>query len=91
VRRLSLAVIPAALAEALHDPGHLGQQVGPACGEVAQLPHRGGVLVLGKLSPSGLALRRTVHLRDEDPVSLRAVIEHAFHFCAQSGLLARSA
>ena len=56
------------------------QQVGPAVSELAHLPHRGLVLVLGYLPAPRVALRLAVKLGDEDPVSLRSLIEHAFEY-----------
>ena len=46
-------IVPA-LGRALEDAGHLGQQVGPACGKVAEFSHRGGLLVSGEVAPSGV-------------------------------------
>jgi hypothetical protein len=42
-------LIRLALAGPLEDPGHLGQQVGPAPGQRAQFGQRGRLLVLGEL------------------------------------------
>lgn len=46
-------IVPA-LGRALEDTGHLGQRVGPACGEFAEVGHRGGLLVSGEVAPSGV-------------------------------------
>lgn len=54
------------------------QQVGTAASELAHLPHRGLVLVLGYLPAPRVTLRLAVQLGDENPVSLRSLIEHAF-------------
>jgi hypothetical protein len=56
----------------------VGQKVGAACSELAQLPHRCGVLVLGQLPPASVLPGGAVKLRDQDTVSLRTIIEHAF-------------
>jgi hypothetical protein len=56
----------------------VGQQIGAIARELAQLYHRGGVLVLGQLTPASVMLRSTVQLCDEHPVSPRADIDHAF-------------
>ena len=72
-------LIKLALAKALYDDARdVGQEVGPARGDLAQLPHRGGVLGFAQFSPSGMTLRRSVQMRDDDPVGLRAVIDHEF-------------
>jgi hypothetical protein len=47
-------LVVSALGCALEDAGHLGQQVGPACGEFAEFGHRGGFLVLGEVALSGV-------------------------------------
>jgi len=46
-------LIKSTLRCALQDPGHLGQQVGPAAGELAERGHRGGLLVDGEFTPPG--------------------------------------
>ena len=61
-----------ALTRALHGPGDLGQKVGPDSCEHAQLPHRGGVLILGQLAPSCITVRRAGEPDDEDTVLIRA-------------------
>jgi hypothetical protein len=66
------------LAGALQDARHIGQQVTSAARKLAQRRHRAGFLVLGELPPLRLVLRLTVKLRDEDPVGLRALIDHTF-------------
>ena len=38
-------LVQLALGRALHDPAHLGPQVSPATGELAQRSHRGGLLI----------------------------------------------
>ena len=45
------------LAGALEDPGNLGEQVGPASGELAQLPHRGRVFRPGQVASPGAVPR----------------------------------
>ena len=57
-----------------------GQQVGPACGKVAEFSHRGGLLVPGKVAPSGMVPGGSGELGDEEPVSSRRetiLIHHA--------------
>ena len=71
-------LIELALAEALQDPGNVGQEVGSASGQLTELGHRGGVLSLGQLSPPGVMPCGAVQLGNQDPVSLRTIIEHAF-------------
>ena len=63
-------IVPA-LGRALEDAGHLGQQVGPACGEVAEFSHRGGLLVRGEVAPSGVVPGGYGELGDQEPVSSR--------------------
>ena len=46
-------LIKSTLRCALQDLGHLGQQVGPAPGELAERGHRGGLLVAGEFTPPG--------------------------------------
>jgi len=67
-----------ALGRALHDPAHLGPQVSPATGELAQRSHRGGLLIRGQLAPLRVMFRLARGLGDENPVSLRALTDHAF-------------
>ena len=71
-------LIELALGRALEDPGDLGQQVGPAARELAELGHRGGFFIAGELPPAGPVPSLARELGDEDPVSLRAIIDHAF-------------
>ena len=71
-------LIQLALAGALEDPGHLGQQVGPAARQLAQRGHRGALLGAAQLAPPRPAPRLALELGDEQPVSLRALIDHAF-------------
>jgi hypothetical protein len=71
-------LIRLALRGALEDPGHLGQQVTPAARELAQRGHRGGLLAAAQLPPPGAAARLAEKLGDQQPVSLRARIDHAF-------------
>ncbi|SRR6266851_1464329 len=73
-------LIQVALGRALEEPGHLGQQVGPAAREIAQRGHRGGLLVAGELPPPGTVAGLPRELRYQDPVSLRTIIEHAFEY-----------
>ena len=72
------------LAGALQDPGHLGQQVGPAGRELAQGEHRSGLLVRSQLMPLGTAAGLSGELGYEDTVSLRAIIGHAFEYRTRS-------
>jgi hypothetical protein len=46
--------------------------------ELAQLGHCGGELGLSQVPPPGVALRRAREPGEEDTVSFRAVIVHAF-------------
>ena len=46
-----------ALGCAFEDPGDLGEQIGPPAGEFAEFGHRGVLLVLGQLAPSGMVPR----------------------------------
>ena len=46
------AAVQLALGRALHDPAHLGPQVSPATGELAQRSHRGGLLIRGQRATS---------------------------------------
>jgi len=56
---------------ALEDAGHLGQQVGPACGKVAEFGHRGALLVPGEVAPSGVVPGGSGELGDQEPVPSR--------------------
>jgi hypothetical protein len=56
----------------------MGQEIGPARGELAQLLHRGVALGFGQLTPFRMALRRAMELGDKDAVSHRAYFDHAF-------------
>ena len=56
---------------ALEDAGHLGQQVGPAGGKLAEFGHRGGLLVAGEVAPSGVVPGGSGELGDQEPVSSR--------------------
>ena len=62
----------------LEEPGDLGQQVGAAARELSQRSHRGGFLVFGQLTPLSAMARLPRQLGDEEPVSLRPLIDHAF-------------
>lgn len=61
-----------------HEARDFGEQVGPAAREGLELGHRGGFLVGRKVTPPGAMPRLPRQLRDEDTVSLRTIIEHAF-------------
>jgi hypothetical protein len=60
--------IELALAGTLEDPRHVGQKITAPGGELAQLPHRGGLLGLAQLTPAGVMLRLSVQLHDKHPV-----------------------
>jgi hypothetical protein len=89
-------VVPA-LGGALEDSGHLGQQVGPACGKFAEFGHRGGLLVPGEVAPSGVVPGGSGELGDQEPVSSRhetilvhlARIERTSGYLKQAGELSR--
>jgi hypothetical protein len=66
------------LGRALEDPSDLGQQIGKARGQRAQLGHRGGLLIGGQFPPAGPVAGLARQLGDEDTVSLRTPIDHAF-------------
>ena len=70
---------------ALEEPGDLGEQICPAAGELAQFGHCGGLLGGGELAPLRMMPGLVVELREEDPVSLRAVVEHVFRYHKWSG------
>jgi len=67
-----------ALGRALEYAGDLGEQVAAAARELAELGHRGGLLATGQVAPSGPVPRLARQLGDEDTVSFRALIDHAF-------------
>ena len=69
-----------ALASALEDSGHLGQQVGTAGRERPELGHGRGFLVAGELTPPGAVPSLTGELCYQDPVSFRALIDHMFQY-----------
>ncbi len=71
-------LIRLALAGAVEEPGHLGEQVGPAAGELAQRGHCGTLLGGGEIAPLRVMARLAVQLGDEEAVSLRTLIDHAF-------------
>jgi hypothetical protein len=71
-------LIRLALAGALEDPCHLGEQVGPPAGELAQPGRRGALLGGGEIAPLRMMARLAEQLGDEDTVSLRALIDHVF-------------
>jgi hypothetical protein len=89
-------IVPA-LGRALEDAAHLGQQVGPACGKVAESGHRGGLLVRGEIAPAGVVPGGSGELGDQEPVSSRretivghcARIERASGYLNQAGELSR--
>jgi hypothetical protein len=89
-------IVPA-LGGALEDSGHLGQQVGPAYGKFAEFGHRGGLLVLGEVAPSGVVPGGSGELGDQEPVSSRhetilvhlARIERTSGYLKQAGELSR--
>jgi hypothetical protein len=60
------------------DARHLGQQVGAPGRDRAQLGHRGGFLIRRQVTPAGVTSCGAGNPGDEDPVSLRAAIEHVF-------------
>ena len=67
------------LGRALEDPGHLGEQISPAPCKRAELSNRGGFEpAAGQVAPSGPVPRLARQLGDEDTVSFRALIDHAF-------------
>jgi len=80
-----------ALGRALENAGHLGQQVGPACGKVAEFSHRGGLLVLGEVAPSGVP-GGSGELGDQEPVSSRRemILAHRARIERASGYLKRA-
>ena len=71
-------LIRLSLARALEDPGHLGEQVSASGGKLPEFGHCGGFLVGGQVPPLRPPARLAVDLGDEEPVSLRALIDHAF-------------
>ncbi len=71
-------LVQLALTRALEDPGDLGEQVSAGTGELAELGHRGGFLGCGELASLRVMARLAVQLGDEQPVSLRALIDHVF-------------
>ena len=75
-------IVPA-LGRALEDAGHLGQQVGPACGKVAEFSHRGGLLVRSEAAPSGVVPGGSGELGDQEPVSRRRemILVHRARIC----------
>ena len=89
-------IVPA-LGCALEDAGHLGQQVGPACGKVAEFSHRGGLLVRGEVAPPGVMPGGSGELGDQKRVSSRhetilihrTRIERASGYLKQAGGLSR--
>ena len=68
-----------ALACALEEAGHLGQQVGPTACERLEFGDCGGFLISGEPMPLRPVPGLPRYLRDEDTVSLRVIIDHAFY------------
>ena len=87
-------IVPA-LGRALEDAAHMGQQVGPACGNVAGFSHRGGLLVPGEVAPPGVVPGGSGELGGQEPVSSRrgtilvhlARVERASGYLKQAGEL----
>jgi hypothetical protein len=81
-------IVPA-LGRALEDAGHLGQEVGPAAGKVAEFGHRGGLLALGEVAPAGVVPGGSGELSDEEPVSGRRkmILAHLARIERVSGYL----
>ena len=71
---------------------HLGQQVGPASGKFSEFGHRGGLLVLGEVSPSGVVAGGSGELGDQEPVSSRRemILAHRARIERASGYLKRA-
>src|SRR6266487_1768672 len=69
-----------ALARALEDAGHLGQQVGPALRQPPDFGQRGRLLVLRERAPLGAMARLAGQLSHQDPVGLRprSLIPHSY-------------
>jgi hypothetical protein len=59
-----------ALAGALEDAGHLGQQVGPAPGQRAQFGQRGRFFLVGERASPGAVARFAGDLGDEQTVGI---------------------
>ena len=78
-----------ALGCALEDAGHLGQQVGPACGKVAEFSHRGGLLVRGEVAPAGVVPGGSGELGDQEPVprGRETILVHCARIERASGYL----
>jgi hypothetical protein len=80
-------LIRLALTRALEDPGHLGQQVGPAARELAQRGDRGGLFVAGEVTPPRVVPRLPRELSYEGsgqlPGACRAyvLVSHAGDHC----------
>jgi hypothetical protein len=77
-RRTGQRLIVTALGRALEDPGDLGEKVGAAARELAELGHRGRFLAAGQVAPAGPVAGLAGQLGDEDTISLRAIIDHTF-------------
>jgi hypothetical protein len=69
-----------ALSRAEPDPGNLGQQIAAASGQFAQFRRSRGCLRIVQGAPPGEPPGSAVKPCDEDPVSLRTVIDHAFEY-----------
>ena len=61
-----------ALAGALEDAGHLGQQVGPSPGQRSDFGQRGRLLVPSERAPPGAMPRLAGQLSHQDPVGISA-------------------
>jgi hypothetical protein len=57
------------LIEAFHHPGALGEEIGAARRELAQLGDGSLVLSFGQVAPSGMTPRRTLQPCNQDPLS----------------------
>ena len=71
-------LVQLSLARALKNPGDLGQQVSAPARELPQRRHRSVFLVAAQLAPLRPVARLAVDPGDEQAVSFRAPIDHAF-------------
>jgi hypothetical protein len=72
-------LIQLTLTGALEDPGYLGEQAAPAVRELAQCGHRSAFLVAGERPPLRPVPSLPRQLSYQNPVSLRAIIDHDFY------------
>jgi hypothetical protein len=68
------------LRRTLEYPGHLGEQIGPTSRKRLELSYGGCLLVASERPPLCPVPRLPRQFRDEDTISLRAIVDHEFEY-----------